>query len=476
LLVAAAGASAEPRVLSVGADVAPALAGDTVLWVDPRPGSDGVIAADAGGVPRQILARAGGTYLSDLSASDGRAAVLVEGPDGKPGAVWTSDLRGFTRLYGDDYQARGCWQSATDVDGSHLAYAAVNCDDGGITVLDLSGASEPVRIAAQPVPNGQASRTRVRVAGRYVAWNEFSFTQAGRPHWLVLYDWVQKREVTRINVSALVGGNPSYAPSSWVDFDLGPDGTLVFVAGDIPDHRVTHFSWLSAADPEPHAIPVRVWGGPLALAGNLVAVHRREPDDLAVVDLSGRVVDVFERERVEGAQIAFNGRRLAWNGAEHFGEGNNSRLPLAALVTERFPRPPAGLPDVVDGLTVSPRRLTAPRRAHSSARRRVARVRYTLLRPARATVRVERALRGRRTRSGCRKAARRVARRHRCIRWKRVTGLPAAEELGPVTRRLPVRAGRRPLSVGRYRLTVLSRLSRGSPARPERTGFRVLRR
>jgi hypothetical protein len=263
-------------------------------------------------------------------------------------------------------------------------------------------------------------------------------------------------------------------PPSFFDFDLGPDGTVVFAAGK-PGGIVSDFDWFSAADPRPHPIPVSVWAGRPELAGNLVAVHRKRPDDLAVVRLDGRVVDSFERDRVAITHIAFNGHRLAWSGFESFGKPPNVRLGLASLVTEKFPRPP-GPPDVVEGLVVKPKRFVAARRARSSRRSRAARVRYSVDRPARARVRIERALRGRRTRRGCRRAHRRVPRRRRCTAWARVTTTPAAETLGPVVRRLSGRIGRRVLRPGRYRLTVLATLSRGTVTRPERTGFRVLRR
>jgi hypothetical protein len=481
LLAITGGASAEPRVLSHYSDVTPRLAGETVVWSERHNFGMGgfankpdlVFAAGPGEQPRRIFELPARSQLVELSATDGRAALLSWG-QGEPDGLWTSDLRGFRRIDSDDES--GCSELSADLDGSRLANAAANCEHQGITVRDLTGSAPPVRVPANPVPFGSDDgRTKVRLAGRYVAWSEYAPEQPGRPNWLILYDWVQQREVTRLDMSTLVGGDRQYSPASFFDFDLGPDGTVVFAAGNTNGGKASNFDWLSPADPRPHPIPVSVWAGRPELAGNLVAVHRRRPDDLAVVGLDGRVVDVFERERIVLPKIAFNGRRLAWSGTEFFGQPSEARLGLSSLVTEEFPRPP-GPPDVIERLAVTPKRFVAGRRPRSSRRPRVARVRYSVTRPARSRVRIERAIPGRRTRRGCRKARRRVPRRRRCTAWARVTTTAAAETLGTVARGLSGRVGGRVLRPGRYRLTVLATLSKGTAARPERTGFRVLRR
>jgi hypothetical protein len=487
LLAITGSASAEPRVLSHADPVEPTLAGDTVVWTERHNFGMGgfnnkpdlIFAAGPGEQPRQILEGPFRDLLIELSGTDGRAALLSQAPQGEPNGIWTSDLRGFRRIDGDD--ASGCLQISVDIDGSRLASAAANCEQKGITVRDLTGAAPTVRVPANPVLIGGQDATKVRLAGGYLAWAEYveepvghGSEQPGTPHWLILYDWLKQREVTRLDISALVGGSREYSPSSFVDFDLGSDGTVVFAAGK-PGGRVSNFGWLSAADPRPHPIPVSVHNGRPELAGNLVAVHRRHPDDLAVVGLDGRVVDVFERERIVLPTIAFNGRRLAWSGMENFEQLPKFRLGPRSLLTEEFPRPP-GQPDVIERLAVRPKRFVTGLRPRSSRRRGVARVTYSVTRPARSRVRIERALPGRRTRRGCRKARRRVPRRRRCTAWARVTTTAGGQTAGTVVRTLSGRVGGRVLRPGRYRLTVLARLSRGTAARPERTGFRVLRR
>ena len=479
-LAFAAQAAGEERVLSHTGD-SPVLAGDTVVWTERRAANEniGVVAAAPGEAPRELFRAPPG--FGRMVASEDLVAGMAQG---REQAVWVFHEGRLRRLEGDEYFARGCRQLAVDVDATRVAYADFDCFESGIKVRDLAGATPSRDIDAEPGV-GPMGGTEVRLAGPYVAWNqqEVNGNQYG-PHWLIVHDWVNQREVGRVDVSRVIADSAPRA--AWIQFDLDRDGTVVFSAGGPPSklpwdpgfgqEKAPLFAWWPASGTAPRLVPVEATGGGgagtrLSLAGGLVALRLLNPLAVAVVDLTGHVVDIVDRERIHTSSAAFNGRRLAWEGEERFGGAR-----LWSVVTDVFPRPPPPPPAVVDSPRVVPSTFRVASRGSAARRRRGARVRYGLRRPASSRILIERARPGRRVRGRCRRASRRLRRRRRCTRWVQAGIVSGSGALGQVEQPFSGKIGRRALRPGRYRATVLATLSRGTAARPARTAFRIVRR
>ena len=459
----------------------PALAGENVVWSDSEYSRGNELwAAAPDGRKWRILAlpptvEGRSVWLGDLAASDRRVAVIVAGvqrsPDGTgPEAVWISGQDGFGPLEAPSYFERGCRQIAADVDADRVAFLEINCDGRGAAVVKEVGSGETVaRLPAAPVPMG--NKSQIRLAGRYLAWDEWRPWMSGSPHWIVVYDLVLAREAYRTDVLPLLPSGRPYG--HYLQYDLGADGTLVLKAGRSSEPPSV-FAWLSPASPEPHSIPVATSSAGPAIAGDLVAVQRREPRDYAVIDLAGREVNVFERQRVNGGgDIAFDGSRLAWTGLESLG-----RASMWSLVTSLFPVPTSRLvPPVIDEFAIRPSRFAVARRSLARVgARRGAVIRYSVSRPGRVVLLVERVLAGRRAAGHCRKPTRRLRRRPRCNRYVRVGAVAQGDRAGRVADRFGGVVRGRPLRPGRYRATLTARGLAGRTPKPRRARFVILRR
>jgi hypothetical protein len=103
-------------------------------------------------------------------------------------------------------------------------------------------------------------------------------------------------------------------------------------------------------------------------------------------------------------------------------------------------------------------------------------LRYTLSEPARVVFKIEQAVRGRRAGRACRKPTRANRRKLACTRFQRVGAFAQSGHAGANTKPFSGKLGRRVLTPGDYRLTLIARDAAGNVSQPKRLTFRVVRR
>jgi DNA-binding beta-propeller fold protein YncE len=156
--------------------------------------------------------------------------------------------------------------------------------------------------------------------------------------------------------------------------------------------------------------------------------------------------------------------------------------PHRATATAAAPLTVDATPPSVQSFGASARTVVGrgpPRRgrsASSAARpRRTTTFRYRLSEPAAVSIRIERALPGRRVRGGCRAPGRRaVPRRARCTRWRGVVVLRRQGAAGANVLRFACRVRGRRLVPGRYRATAEAADVVGNRSQPKSIRLRVV--
>ncbi len=124
------------------------------------------------------------------------------------------------------------------------------------------------------------------------------------------------------------------------------------------------------------------------------------------------------------------------------------------------------VPPRLSALGLSPSRLRGGDRAT---------LRFTLSEAATVTLRIERALAGRRRGRACVRPTRALRRARRCTRYVRAGESRVSARAGTTRRRYTARVGRRALAPGHYRILVGARDAAGNRARSRTTTFTVLR-
>ena len=335
LLVGTAHADAREVVLarqSAGGLTGPVLSDGRVVWGESRADLTGkrLRSATASGRSRVILRvpdpASGQTSFRALAASGRRIAVLIGGYD-QPAAprLMVSSGGAFREVT----VAPGCEARTADIDGPRIAYLAY-C--AGTYRVGVRGPDEAINLNGMPVgtPTGPFEY-QVRVAGRYLAWAEATFPPV-RPR-IVVYDLRRHRIALELELTRYLQGGYEGVGGKWLGFDLDKRGRVAFMAGVEPEMRTRIVGWASPAHPRVHRLRHQARGLP-AIAGGLIALQR--PRDYAVVDLKGKVVDVFERKRTHGGGvIAFDGRRLAWTGMSRLRRPPFSRWDLVTNLLKR---------------------------------------------------------------------------------------------------------------------------------------------
>lgn len=335
LLAAPSHAHAREVVLArqtAGGLVGPVLSDGRVVWGESRADLTGkrLKLATAAGRSRVILRvpdpASGQTSFRALSASGRRIAVLIGSYDQPAPPRLLVASGGPFRTVG---LAPGCETRTADIDGPRIAYLAY-C--AGTYKVGVKGADEAINLNGMPVgtPSGPFE-FQVRVAGRYLAWAEATFPPV-RPR-IVVYDLRRHRTALALELARYLQGGYEGVGSKWLGFDLDKRGRVAFMAGVEPETRPRVVGWASPAHPTVHRLRHHAQGVP-AIAGGLIALQR--PRDYAVVDLKGKVVDVFERRRTHGGGvIAFDGRRLAWTGMSRLRRSPFTRWDLVTNLLKR---------------------------------------------------------------------------------------------------------------------------------------------
>jgi hypothetical protein len=295
---------------------APAVGGDRVLWgryrsvPEDRDGRRPVFAAlaafDGGSVAavRLPAPRVGRrtlgmeeNVLGGLAASGSHVAVLrgYESCDRDPrfGCVLRSQLLvgrhgGPLRVVAEDPAMCSFDRDSIATAGRRLAYLECGRRDLRLVVRDVSGPGAGVRVVARGLGlrGAQPGSARVRVAGRFVAW------QDGLTPAIVVHDLVRGRRAFAIRM-------PREEISGW---DLAADGAVVFAAGPRSGSRrgVRHrLAYASPRRPRPRALGIGARPGEVGVHGDRFAFVSAA-GELTVASRGGgrRAVERFDEQRL----------------------------------------------------------------------------------------------------------------------------------------------------------------------------------
>ena len=328
LLLAVAPAHAGSVPIEGSLKAGPQLSGGEATWIDGSGSTWRIRRAPPDGSATTLFTvpRTGCLDVDALAASATRVVVLAFDQTS------TCVLTGARVLsHGPDGQVR----TLESVTGDFVPCNPVDADVAGdVAVVARSGCPQPVGVydlaAGTPatdlgLPSGTPQTTPgvVRIAGRYVAVAiESAFPFGTDKHrTVVVWDREKAAEAYRVDVSALLNGTSV----SGLALAVEPDGQIVAGGMVIPPTfgGEVKLGWASAAEPTLHMIPgtygrsVQTTGRWFDVAGDLVAVPRRNPFELAVVGLDGSTANVFAKPATayEGLDIAFDGGRIAWRDA-----------------------------------------------------------------------------------------------------------------------------------------------------------------
>jgi hypothetical protein len=259
-------------------------------------------------------------FVQSLAATAHRVVYVRGSRDGR-GSPWQSSVMSGTPAGGFAPIERGassspfCFPLNVALTGDTLVEARSDCNGSEIAVRDLAAGGD-----ARPLVWGSAGYyivdgDRVSAAGRYAAW-----IARGTPNVIVVYDLAAGREVYRVDLTPYI-----YATTFEVNYDLDDDGTVVLQMQKPESHAgPATVDWFSPAEPFAHHLPDAFGfegrgsgaGFAVAIHHGLVAYRRYSGRDWAVIDLQGRVHNVFDYNAVRPAGIDFDGRRIVWQQAE----------------------------------------------------------------------------------------------------------------------------------------------------------------
>jgi hypothetical protein len=212
--------------------------------------------------------------------------------------VWAGSPQGPLRRV-----SKGC-VNGFDVDGRRVALAEQDsCANAGPGRVVIARGRSRVLVKEPP-----AVVTAVGLAGRFVVWSqEHRCEGGGRYGALVLYDLAAHR-VSWCQQGAMLGASRA--------FDVEPDGKVATAGFDCDNAafwispRGRYRSLHAGLDPNPG---IRIGAGRIAFERRTSCATGELR--LVVVDLHGRRV-VATRAAEEGFPFDFDGRRLAWVGAD----------------------------------------------------------------------------------------------------------------------------------------------------------------
>jgi hypothetical protein len=312
-------------VIPAGAvQAGPVLLDDQSVWAESRPdGSLSIHAARPAGPDRVLLDFKASPdrahFAASLAASSGRIVVTHDTADTSNGGrvfvgrevLVGSSPNDFTPV--DPPKEDGsCGIIDADVDGALLATTRGNCPGAEVAVRVLSGTEPPRPLAWEPAGLHVDYDAAVKISGRYVAWLARGTDQAPAAA-IVVFDRVADHEAYRIDVRPFMGGS---APVNYrLEFALQDDGTVVATVPNYDAGGIAVPVWASPGEPSPHALPVRLATLGVSVRDSLLAVRRLEDDSYAVIDLKGRVANVFDHDRWQDNGFDFDGKRVVW--AQH---------------------------------------------------------------------------------------------------------------------------------------------------------------
>lgn len=260
-------------------------------------------------------------FVQGLAATAHRVVYIRGSRSREAGSFWeTSVMSGtpagdFTQIESSANSSPRCFPLNVALTGDTLVEARSGCDGAEIAVRDLAGDGAARALPWQSEGQYIADGDRVAAAGRYAAW-----IARGTRKEIVVYDLAAGHEVYRVDLSPYI-----YYTTFEANYDLDDDGTVVLQmqkpASTIGPATV---DWFSAAEPFAHHLPDAYGfqgrgsgaGFAVAIHDDLVAYRRFSGKDWAVMDLQGRVRNVFDYNAARPGGIDFDGRRIVWQQRE----------------------------------------------------------------------------------------------------------------------------------------------------------------
>jgi streptogramin lyase len=132
---------------------------------------------------------------------------------------------------------------------------------------------------------------------------------------------------------------------------------------------------------------------------------------------------------------------------------------------------------VISGARISPTKVLVgkDRTPVKITRKTGTTISYSLSEAARVSLRIERALSGRKSGKRCLKPKRSLRHKKKCTRYKRSGTLVRSGKKGKNRHHFSGRIGKKALKVGRYRLSILATDAAGNKAKQKRKAFRIVR-
>jgi hypothetical protein len=292
------------------------LAGDGASWFTRLPrGGRALYAARPGQRPRRVdsFPRPGepGNFIGGAFAGSG-STVVLESETYVPGTRVDGATSGGVALYaggfGDGLDSLGRCDAVLgtalgriDVSGTTVAFQ--RCDMT-VEVRDLAGGTMPLVLGHDV--------HAVRIAGRYVAWLEGTYTGSPQSQAdIVVYDRTKGAEAYRIPASAIAQRVTSLS--------LQSDGKVAFVFDPTPNDTNARelVAWASRSHPVVHKLRLpRRLSYTVTLASDRVVFARyssagdRTHEQLGVSDLKGRSRLIVRHG--SGLGIDYDGKRIAY--------------------------------------------------------------------------------------------------------------------------------------------------------------------
>jgi hypothetical protein len=223
---------------------------------------------------------------------------------------------------------------------------------------------------------------------------------------------------------------------------------------------------------------------------NITQANVSNVGEAGFVDAAGGDYHLLRTSPLVDRGDAATAQGLDLDGSPLVADGNGdgaARRDLGAFELPPAPagvaQPPAGqgasLPDtqapLVTGFRTTPSTFTIARARTVLAARlaRGTRFRYTLSEPARVTLKIQRALAGRRVGLKCMRPTSRLRRAKRCTRYRTIGTLGGSGAQGANATRFTGRLGKRALRRGRYRAVIRATDTAGNRSARQATRFRV---
>jgi len=302
LLTLLCAAPAQAKTFNGMAFAGPTISGDSVVWGTEYSDGTGAVKVDGRVVARfERLTGKGekrqfGGTPGAVSASATRLAYTLDDSRQLPGGDGDS---GASEVRVQPYLSIAGSPFTNPIGPDCVAAYVSTAIEGDTVVISIYGSSACAGVYINGRKVSAVSNVRqVRIAGPYVAWDEWQ--GAG-----------EAITVADAATGAVLRRFPAPRGKHFDAFDLDERGNVVTSTGRLVTFNLT--------DPTPRTLAKKVWGR-VAIAGGRVAyvspTKTSGPDRLLLIDLRGKVLrrlDRFHDRRQPEGEVALTDRWVAWS-------------------------------------------------------------------------------------------------------------------------------------------------------------------